>query len=487
MQANRLKHKLLSPSTALLVVWTVLFACNAMAPLTDPDTPWHMATGMYILQHHHIPRHDVFSWSMRGKPWVTQEWLFEVILAWLSLHFQFAGIWFLIVVIQCVTLGFVYVLARRLAGGNAVVAALLAILAVLVGWPFWVIRPQIFSYALFAVFLWILESYRRGHRHYIWLSLPLMLIWANSHASAPLGPLMILFELAVSFLPSWGALVQSSFSQRDRLQLAFFAITSAAIGLLNPNHWHEYAYALLGGNALMVRSIMEWHSPDFHQSLYKWGVLPYFLILLTLLAYQRRGVLWKFFIYTAVTFALTLVYQRFLPYFSISSAVLLAQMIPQRFSLSDANRSFLWRILSGMVSILALVWLGYALPTVKGTFRQHLSRNAFPFGAAAYLQKHHVQTSLLNAYDWGGFLIYEHIPTFVDGRTDIFLENYTFANYMDLQNLASDAPALLDEYQFRYILMPPNYALTVYLENDADYTLVYEGRLADIFKRVNPS
>lgn len=486
MRLQKVLQSALSVPTAILVVWLCIFAWNALAPLTDPDTPWHLATGAYILAHHHIPHHDPFSWSMRGHPWITQEWFFEVVLAWLAAKLGFLGVWCLIVVVEIVTSLLVFQLAMWASKRNTVVAALVTVLASLVPWSFWVLRPQIFSYALFAAFLLILEMVRRDRWKALFFVPPLMLLWANSHASVSLGPLMLFFELILSFAPPIGKFQPLRFSTANRWRILITGLVGAGIGFINPNTWHEYAYALLGENHLMVQSIVEWHSPNFHWHMYKYGVLPFVLVLFFLVVGRKRSVSLKYFIYVCVTFALTLIYQRFLPYMTIAAAPLLAE------AMTGFGRYFIrsrWytRTLSGLASVVALVFLAQAMPASRGPVSEHFSTGAFPAGAVQYLHRHHVTTSLLNAYDWGGYLIYNHIPTFVDGRTDIFLENDTFANYMQLQNLDSEAPALLDDYDFRYILMPPSYPLSVFLLHDPHYRVVYQGNISDIFERISPS
>ena len=47
---------------------------------SDPDALWHFSAGKYMVDHHQILTHDVFSWYLAGKYWMSHEWLFEVII-----------------------------------------------------------------------------------------------------------------------------------------------------------------------------------------------------------------------------------------------------------------------------------------------------------------------------------------------------------------------------------------------------------------------
>ena len=47
--------------------------------LADADVGWHIRTGEYILNHHQVPHHDLYSFSKPGAPWYAWEWLSDVI------------------------------------------------------------------------------------------------------------------------------------------------------------------------------------------------------------------------------------------------------------------------------------------------------------------------------------------------------------------------------------------------------------------------
>jgi hypothetical protein len=43
--------------------------------LTDPSTGVHVRTGDWVLAHHEVPRHGLFSFSLGNKRWCDWEWL----------------------------------------------------------------------------------------------------------------------------------------------------------------------------------------------------------------------------------------------------------------------------------------------------------------------------------------------------------------------------------------------------------------------------
>ena len=49
--------------------------------LIDPDTMWQITVGQWILDHHAVPETDVYSFTMRGQPWISTQWLAQVLYA----------------------------------------------------------------------------------------------------------------------------------------------------------------------------------------------------------------------------------------------------------------------------------------------------------------------------------------------------------------------------------------------------------------------
>ena len=49
--------------------------------LIDPDTMWQITVGQWILDHRAVPETDVYSFTMRGQPWISTQWLAQVVFA----------------------------------------------------------------------------------------------------------------------------------------------------------------------------------------------------------------------------------------------------------------------------------------------------------------------------------------------------------------------------------------------------------------------
>jgi hypothetical protein len=58
-----------------------LFVLAGNRLLIDPDTLWQVTVGQWILDHRAVPETDVFSFTMRGQPWISTQWLAQLLFA----------------------------------------------------------------------------------------------------------------------------------------------------------------------------------------------------------------------------------------------------------------------------------------------------------------------------------------------------------------------------------------------------------------------
>jgi hypothetical protein len=74
------------PLRGLLPLWVgvfiyALFLLAGNRLLIDPDTMWQITVGQWIIDHRAVPTTDVYSFTMRGQPWISTQWLAQVLYA----------------------------------------------------------------------------------------------------------------------------------------------------------------------------------------------------------------------------------------------------------------------------------------------------------------------------------------------------------------------------------------------------------------------
>ena len=85
-----------SPMRGLLPLWVgvgiyALFLLAGNRLLIDPDTMWQITVGQWILDHRAVPETDVYSFTMRGQPWISTQWLAQVVYAKTYALFGWSG------------------------------------------------------------------------------------------------------------------------------------------------------------------------------------------------------------------------------------------------------------------------------------------------------------------------------------------------------------------------------------------------------------
>jgi hypothetical protein len=103
------------------------------------------------------------------------------------------------------------------------------------------------------------------------------------------------------------------------------------------------------------------------------------------------------------------------------------------------------------------------------------------------LKVHPPSGRVLNAYNWGGYLVWNdpNFKDFVDSRADVFVYAGVFKDYIDLLGLESVQP-ILDKYGIRYVLFPRNDPVTTFLGKDPKWKPIFDGRVSIMLERVGP-
>jgi hypothetical protein len=87
-----------------------------------------------------------------------------------------------------------------------------------------------------------------------------------------------------------------------------------------------------------------------------------------------------------------------------------------------------------------------------------------------------------NSYNWGGYLIWRDIPVFVDGRADVYGDEFLFY-YRQTFDPQPTWQEPLDEFAVDYVLMERNDPLTTLLAASQGWQQAYSDDVAMIFVR----
>ena len=89
---------------------------------------------------------------------------------------------------------------------------------------------------------------------------------------------------------------------------------------------------------------------------------------------------------------------------------------------------------------------------------------------------------IYNSYNWGGYLIWEGVPVFIDGRADVYGDAF-MDEYVLAYQLRGDWRVPLEKYDVDYILIESGASFARFLEEAPEWEGVYQDEVAAVFVR----
>ena len=128
-------------------------------------------------------------------------------------------------------------------------------------------------------------------------------------------------------------------------------------------------------------------------------------------------------------------------------------------------------IRAGMVGAACLVVAATAAAAFRGY--PHENPDIAPAPALAAARQAGLTGPVLNDFDFGAYLIFEGVPVFVDGRIDLYGDDF-MRTYAQALGAEGDAlPKLLDRYKIAWTLLKPGENAVAALDRDAGWERVY--------------
>lgn len=395
----RRSHNFLKRFLLFIILFSILSSF-----LIDPDFGWHMAIGEHFLKTGEIIRGDIFSWTMPGYVWGNSYVLYEIGLAYL---YEAIGYGFLVLVFGALgALGFV-VLVKEINLQNSLIAVLAATLArVNLG-----LRPHIFSFLFFALFLLFIEKklYRKPLLNvFVFLGFAL---WANIHR----GFVFALFVYAVYFF----------FEYLKEKKIERGAIVSFVVAIMGtfvtPFPFKLYSSGVAGDFLTWENLfyIAEWQQTALFYPInilfaFSGAVFAYAFIFW----WKKINPTW--FIVGAVSFSLAFLSVSLMSFW----ALLLVFLTSRSIKIDLQSLKYVgWREWAMVTTVIALCTLGIFLNFItvasqRWTISSALIKSGYPVEALSFINEKKITGNMLNDYGWGGYLIWQGggRQVFIDGR-----------------------------------------------------------------------
>ena len=491
---DRLSGPCIEPTAArsqlgrLLPSWPLIVALLAigralaqpLALLHDPDTYLHIAAGHWMLAHGALPVHDPFSYTLAGARWVPHEWLSEIVMAAVYRAAGWNGLVLLTIACFAISLG---LLTRFLLRWTEPFSALIAVaLGAATVEPHLLARPHILALPLMVLWSGALFAARDTGSAPPFRLLPVMVLWANLHDSYLFG-LLLAFYLAVEA-------VLAGPRRLEARRWGLFAGLAMAATLATPNGVAGLGepFRLMAMPAL-ESSFIEWRSPDFQD------FQPLEIILLGLIALGltsgARVPLTRVLVLVGLCY-MALAHTRHADLLGLVGPLAVAGSLGPQLAaaIRCAPVSWVSRAATRLaepaaapaVALTFAVALALSLPLVLRPIVR-TEDAVTPASALAAAARLGLSGRVFNSEAFGGYLVFRGIPTFIDGRIELF-GNAFLAGYLDAENGDERGLGdLLDYWRIDWTLLEPRQRAVGCLDHLPGWRRVYGDARAVIYVR----
>jgi hypothetical protein len=426
----------------------------------DGDVSWHIAAGDWIITHGRVPTTDPFSFTAAGRSWVATEWLAEIIYALTFRLAGYAGIAALVAtaLITLNAIVFFHLQRRRAALPWASLLAMNVVLA-----PMVMARPHVLAWLVLAGWTVLLLDYsEKGRPPPLWTVL-LLVIWTNLHATFPFAALI---GAAIAF----DALNATKWSAWREWVL--FALAGLVAVLANANGVAGFLQPFRDSGLEMLSVIGEWYPTTTHNT-------PEFFVILLL----GLGVLlWRGVRIPIGRLALLLtmlgyafVHMRMQSFFIITAACVIPPMIPTEHSSKSVAKTM---ILAAVPLIVVRLILPLTPPEGEANPRHLLA--AIPPGLR--------QQPVFNGYTFGGPLILNGIRPYIDGRAEMYGDEFVIDYVKVLEGDTVRFNADVNHFHISWVMLPNSEKILIgAIRSSGNWHQIYSDRIGVIFVSNHPT
>jgi hypothetical protein len=141
-------------------------------------------------------------------------------------------------------------------------------------------------------------------------------------------------------------------------------------------------------------------------------------------------------------------------------------------------------VLAAVVALAATIGLGSAFALDRRGLQPR--ENVAPVAAVQAARAAGLNGHVLNSIRFAGYLMFENIPTFVDGRVDLFGDAFLKNYFAATRGFGDALPALLDRHKVAWTIFEPLTPTVTVLDHLPGWERIYADRYAVVFRRTTP-
>ncbi len=439
------------------------------------DYFWHVKAGEYIVNNG-IPTQDIFSWFAieLNLHWISHEWLFEVFIYGFKLIFNDLAPYIYSILFSVLNFCLLFYLNRKKIK-NISFFLIWFFLGSLIFSFMCMPRPHLLSNIFLSLTIFLcFDLYYSKNSKKIFLLPVIALLWANFHG----GSSNLVYLIPIIFLAT--SLIKIKLDRLENKSLTktqiktYLVVIVLSIGALfiNPHTYQIliYPYSNMADDT-MINIINEWQSLDIKDISNLIIALTIFTSYLVLILTKKKIRLIDLILLTTFTY-MSFRSIRFASLFYIVATYIIFNYVTKENKLDNLTSKVLIVFSIGVTIIYTSLFVK-ELPNINEPI---ISDEMI-----AYIKEKNPER-LYNDYNMGGYLIYNDIKIFIDGRADLY-SKYNLENAEKLIIYDIEVPIILESYNFDMLIMEKG-KLEIHLKEQDDYYIVMEDERNILFEKV---
>jgi tetratricopeptide (TPR) repeat protein len=464
---------------------------------------------------------DTLSFTVPGNVWINLQWLGDVLMYAFFLAAGSDGL--VLAAAGCFVAATALLIRNVRSGAGPWITTVTVAWAVLVAQERFAVRPEMFSFLYLQLLLWLLDRARAVGGRSVWLVVPLMVLWVNSHSLFIVGLFVLACAAGAALiadqlpLPA-GWREATALDGETRRRLMWAAALGWLAALINPYFLRGalFPFELLSrfdrGSAFA--SIGEFADPfaamfpDASLGAYQVWILAAAPVALLAAVAGAAGTDAEeeapgFDLYGLATFVglagLSLLARRNAALFVMGTAPFVARCIAliwRRWGGPVPRLGPSWRLAGAGIGVAALLVATllvaanrfYRADGKDREFGLGVIEGRFPIHAAAFVESMSLPGPMYNDLTTGGYLAWTR-PTgegvYIDGRLEVYDEFFTDyrARLARPEDWSRRADALGIQSALLFHRWRNRYALISWLEENPDWQRVYQDETAMVWVR----
>lgn len=439
----------------------------------EPDYFWHIKAGEYMFKNG-VLTHDVFSWVLNGKYWMSHEWLFEIIIYSFKLLFgKYHTIIYCFISLLSL-LSIIFIHNRKNITKNVPYTLMYMTLFAIVSFGFIQARPHMISFCFIALTIWFLNDLYKNENSKKIYFLPLIaILWANIHGGSSNLTYIFAFIFLFSGLFSIKFKnIESNKLTKKQIYKYLIVIVLCMLGIcINIHGFKMFIYPYENMlDSMMMGNINEWQPTTF-TDVFNYSYFIFIAMVIIIIFFSNKKIRLIDCLLLVATAFLGIKSLRFWLYCPIVMSFVIFDYFDER-KLDKGTSLVVSIIIIGLIGAFAFNFR--SITNVE--YEIYLNKKVIK------ILKDEKPKRLFNMYDYGGELVYNDIPVFIDGRADLY-SKYNLGDYLYIVNCNDNYDSLIDKYDFDYLLVSKKYELYKYLNNDEEYEELYKNKYLVLYKK----